>query len=362
MEESACVPVRTEGVVSELVADVCAEAGRLHAGSLNARKLHTISDEIAASVQTEVGIWPVDVGTRPAVVESGQGGLLSGKGLLSGDDCRVARIRRLIVQIRAGRWRLDWQSRAGQRLKRKRRQVVICLCVECLEWLMWRLLKCLVERQSLQLHLRLHGLPRAEQLPLATLRIAPCALCPLPGCTLLAVDFCSNSFSLCPHSEPFRGVEACSGRLIGVVADLLDGHNEWLLLLLLLIRLIVVECVLAGWSAAAELRLDRNWSRGWDCRTSHINKSMRKVKRRFFKSKILLTDGIELLLLLLLLADVLCSGSHLVVAALHGLEGRNLVDRQSGRGRDRPNIKTDLILLTPTSSPTQHRLSTVHFA
>ena len=62
---------------------------------------------------------------------------------------------------------------------------------------------------------------------------------------------------------------------------------------------------------------------------------MRKVKCHFFKSKILLTDGIELLLLLLLLADVLCSGSHLVVAALHGLEGRNLVDRQSGRGRDR---------------------------
>ena len=62
---------------------------------------------------------------------------------------------------------------------------------------------------------------------------------------------------------------------------------------------------------------------------------MRKVKRHFCKSKILLTHGIELLLLLLLLVDVLCSGSHLVVAALHGLEGRNLVDRQSGRGRDR---------------------------
>lgn len=47
------------------------------------------------------------------------------------------------------------------------------------------------------------------------------------------------------------------------MADRLDGHNEWLLL----IRLTVVEeCVLAGWSAAAELRLDRNWSRGWGCR------------------------------------------------------------------------------------------------
>jgi len=49
----------------------------------------------------------------------------------------------------------------------RRRQVVICLCVECLEWLLWRLLKCLVERQSLQLHLRLHGLPRAEQVIVA---------------------------------------------------------------------------------------------------------------------------------------------------------------------------------------------------
>lgn len=36
MEESACIPVRAKGVVSELVADVCAETGRLHAGSLNA--------------------------------------------------------------------------------------------------------------------------------------------------------------------------------------------------------------------------------------------------------------------------------------------------------------------------------------
>jgi len=54
------------------------------------------------------------------------------------------------------------------------------------------------------------------------------------------------------------------------VADLLDGHNEWLLLLLL----IVVECVLAGWSAAAELRLDRNWSRGWGCRLREKGRGM----------------------------------------------------------------------------------------
>lgn len=44
---------------------------------------------------------------------------------------------------------------------------MIWLCVGCLEWLMWRLLKCLAERHGLQLHLRLHGLPRAEQVIIA---------------------------------------------------------------------------------------------------------------------------------------------------------------------------------------------------
>ena len=56
------------------------------------------------------------------------------------------------------------------------------------------------------------------------------------------------------------------------MADRLDGHNEWLLLLL--IRLTVVECVLAGWSAVAELRLNRNWSRGWGCRLREEGRGM----------------------------------------------------------------------------------------